>query len=174
METLDNQQIAVNSAMKNCKNRRMFERYQTIKLSLEGYDIPQIASITGSCIKTVYNYVNAYTYGGLEGLEMNFSPGRPSLLSSEDKQAVIDVVTNKKPEDVGFKAEMNWTAAIVREWLIREFNVKYSLSGTNALLHELGFTCTRPTYTLANADPIKQEQFKKMGNFKKRSSKRYN
>ena len=55
METLDNQQIAVNSALKNCKNRRMFERYQTIKLSLEGYDIPQIASITGSCIKTVYN-----------------------------------------------------------------------------------------------------------------------
>ena len=90
---------------------------------------------------------------------MNFSPGRPSLLSSEDKQAVIDVVTNKKPEDVGFKAEMNWTAAIVREWLIREFNVKYSLIETNSLLHELGFTCTRPTYTLANADPIKQEQF---------------
>ena len=54
METLGNQQIAVNIAMKNCKNRRMFERYQTIKLSLEGYDIPQIASITGSCIKTVY------------------------------------------------------------------------------------------------------------------------
>lgn len=163
MKTIDEQLAAVNTAMKNCKERRMFERYQTIKLYLESYDTPQISSITGRCIKTIYNYINAYKSGGLEKLKMNFSPGRPSLLSSEEKQAVIDVVTKNKPEEVGFPAEMNWTAAILREWINRKFNVKYSLSGTNVLLHELGFSCTRPTYTLANADPIKQEEFKKSG-----------
>jgi len=163
MKSLDTQLIELNNAMKNCKNRRMYERYQTIKLHLEGYDIPQISKITGRCLKTVYNYLNAYKTGGFDSLEMNFSSGRPSLLTREEKQRVIDVLINNKPEDVGFPAEMNWTGPILREWMIRTFNVKYSLSGTNVLLHELGFSCTRPTYTLANADPIKQEEFKKTG-----------
>ncbi|BBB90450.1 helix-turn-helix domain-containing protein [Methylomusa anaerophila] len=163
MESLDNRLIAVNHAMKNCKNRRLFERYQTIKLYLEGYDVPQIAKITGRCLKTVYNFLNAYQTGGLKALAMNFSPGRPSFLTKEQKQEILDVLIHKRPEDVGFPAEMNWTGPILREWIIRTFNVEYSRSGTNVLLHELGFTCTRPTYTLAHADPIQQEEFKKNG-----------
>jgi len=163
MDSGNSRLIAVNNAMKSSKNRRMFERYQTIKLYLEGFPTLQISKITGRCLKTIYNYLNAYQTGGLDALRMNFSPGRPSLLTSKEKQLVTDVLTNKRPEDVGFPAEMNWTAAILREWMIRTFNVKYSLSGTNVLLHELGFTCTRPTYTLANADPIQQEEFKKSG-----------
>lgn len=163
METLNNQLIEITKAMKESEERRMFERYQAIKLHLEGYRVSQIANITGRCKKTIYNYLNAYQVGGLESLKMNFSTGRPSLLINQEKQIIIDTLTNKSPEDVGFYSEMNWTASILREWIIRKFQVKYSLSGTNVLLHELGFTCTRPTYTLANADPIKQDEFKKTG-----------
>ena len=41
--------------------------------------------------------------------------------------------------------------------------ISYSKRGALWLLHSLGFSCTRPTYTLANADPQKQEAFKKTG-----------
>ena len=71
------------------------------------------------------------------------------------------MITEKTPEDVGFPAEMNWTAPLVSEFIFQQFQVRYSNIGALRLLKELGFSCTRPTYTLANADPDKQETFKK-------------
>ncbi|MBP2661450.1 MAG: hypothetical protein H6Q69_4482 [Firmicutes bacterium] len=112
MDSGNSRLIALNNAMKNCKNRHMFEPYQTIKLYLEGFSTPQISRITERCLKTICNYLNAYQTGGLDALRMNFSPGRPSLLTNKEKQLVTDVLTNKKADDVGFPAEMNWTVAM--------------------------------------------------------------
>ncbi|MDQ0414904.1 hypothetical protein J2S25_003114 [Mesobacillus stamsii] len=55
---------------------------------------------------------------------------------------------------------MNWTASLLAAWIEKEFQVTYSGRGTNWLLHRLGFSNTRPTYSLAMADPKKQEEFK--------------
>ncbi|MGW9531020.1 terminase gpP N-terminus-related DNA-binding protein [Paenibacillus terrae] len=53
--------------MKKAKDRRMYERYQTLYLYLQGTEVEQIAHI----IKTVKGYIKAYTTGGLPGLQMN-------------------------------------------------------------------------------------------------------
>ena len=55
---------------------------------------------------------------------------------------------------------MNWTSPLVREWILREFGIVYADRGVLKLLHRLGFSHTRPTYTLAKADPAKQEAFR--------------
>ncbi|MGW9570919.1 terminase gpP N-terminus-related DNA-binding protein [Paenibacillus terrae] len=55
------------TAMKKAKDRRMYERYQTLYLYLQGTEVEQIAHI----IKTVKGYIKAYTTGGLPGLQMN-------------------------------------------------------------------------------------------------------
>ena len=44
---------------------------------------------------------------------------------------------------------------------LKKYEIKYSLRGITNLLHRLGLSFTRPTYTLKNADQEKQEQFKK-------------
>jgi transposase len=147
--------------MKSCKDSRMQERYQTIYLYLQGYNKEEIAQITGRGLTTVYRYINAYMSGGLKALRLKHSPGRPAFLTEEQKRKVYDVVTNHVPVDVGFRTEMNWTAPLLQKWIEKEFGVRYSSRGTLHLLHYLGFSCTRPTYTLAKADPQKQEQFKK-------------
>lgn len=41
----------------------------------------------------------------------------------------------------------------------REWHKRYTLRGVSVLLHDLGLSHTKPTYTLANADPAKQKQF---------------
>lgn len=66
----------------------------------------------------------------------------------------------KKPADVGFPANMNWTSGLVRDWIHKQFQVEYSERGARELLYRLGFSFTRPTYTLAKSDPEKQEAFK--------------
>ena len=136
----------INIAIEKCKNRRMLERYEAVRLYLEGHDIVHISSTSGRCLKTIYNYLNAYQAGGLEALNMKPSSGRPAMLTAEEKQIVVDVLTNNAPRDIGFQSEINWTSSIIREWINSTFNAKYSPSGIRFLLHELGFTCTRPSY----------------------------
>lgn len=55
---------------------------------------------------------------------------------------------------------MNWTAPLVREWIKQQFQVQYAERGAREVLYRLGFSYTKPTYTLAKADPKKQEIFK--------------
>lgn len=152
---------AVKSAMKSTKNKRMFERYQTILLHLHGMKYDQIALIVGRSTVTIGSYVKAYRAYGLDGLVLGESPGRPSFLTKEQEGQVRKLLIEKRPADVGFPSEMNWNAPLLRQWILREFSVTYSERGTRKLLHLLGFSFTKPTYTLALADPQKQEQFKK-------------
>lgn len=151
---------AVKAAMKATKNKRMFERYQTILLYLHGVKYSQIAFIVGRSEVTIGSYVKAYRTHGLDGLVLGESPGRPSFLTKEQEEQVRKLLIEQRPSDVGFPSEMNWTSPLLRDWIQREFNVTYSERGTRKLLHLLGFSFTKPTYTLALADSQKQEQFK--------------
>jgi len=151
----------VKSAMRNTTSKRMFERYQCIYLLLLGETQQNIAKILDRGPDTISSYVKAYCAFGLAGLEIKHSTGRPSKLTPEQEQKVYETVKDKTPADVGFPAEMNWTASLVASWIKKEFQVTYSNRGANWLLHRLGFSNTRPTYSLAKADPEKQEEFKR-------------
>ena len=162
MSKENNQELQnIINAMKSTKNRRMFERYQAVKLYIEGYLIIQIAEIIGRNRVTVSTYIHRYLSEGISGLDIQFSQGRPSFLTESQKQQVKQVVSECRPEDVGFPAEMNWTCPLLAEWIKQQFKVQYGDRGVLRLLKELGFSCTRPTYTLANANAEKQEIFKK-------------
>jgi transposase len=147
--------------MKNCKDTRMKERFQTILLFLDQYQPEEIAKIINRTTATVYNYINAYLKNGLKGLRIKRPPGRPDFLSEEQRSSVYNTVVYKVPKDVGFPVEMNWTAPLVKKWIKQEFDIEFSNRGALRLLHSLGLSCTRPTYSLAKADPQKQDVFKK-------------
>lgn len=152
----------IKAVMKANRDLRMHERYQTILMVLHGDHYEQISKITGRSIPTIYNYAKAYKQEGIAGLEMGYSTGRKTKLTSEQEQQVYQVIVNKTPVDVGFPAKMNWTAPMIRKWIEQEFNVQFSERGTRDLLYRLKLSFTRPTYTLAKADPVKQEAFKQV------------
>ena len=153
--------MMVRQAMKHARDRRLFERYQTVWLVLNGHTYAQVSKTIGRSVTTVFNYMRAYRQGGLGALNLQHSPGRPRYLTAEQQQQVKDVVTNKTPQDVGFPAERNWTAPLVARYIAETFQVEFSERGARSLLYRLGFSCTRPTYTLAKADPEKQKKFKR-------------
>jgi transposase len=150
----------VTDAMRETKSKRLYERLQCIHLLLLGESLKNIAKILNRGADTIGDYVKAYCSHGLEGLQLQQSPGRPKRLSSEQEQELYQTVVEKTPADVGFPANMNWTALLIRDWVKSQFQVQYSERGTRELLYRLGFSYTRPTYTLAKADPQKQEVFK--------------
>lgn len=78
--------LPIKAAIKENKDLRMHERYQTILMVLHKVTYKEISQITGRSIATICNYVKAYRQDGLEGLKMGHSLGRPRKLTSEQEQ----------------------------------------------------------------------------------------
>lgn len=47
---------------------------------------------------------------------------------------------------MGFIANFNWTAGIIAEYILTEFNIHYTVRGATLLLKKLNLSFTRPTY----------------------------
>ncbi len=150
--------------MKKMKKSRMYARLLVIKLALQGKSYKEIVSITGISEPTIADYIKKFRKKGLAGLKMKYSSGCPSKLTKEQEIQLYEIIVNEYPKNHGFKAKMNWTVRIIRELIEKKFGVKYSRSGTRHLLHRLDLRFTTPTYTLAKADPKKQEEFKEQFN----------
>ncbi len=154
---------AIKASMKKTKDKRMYQRYRVIYLHLKGYTNRDIAKEEGFCEHTVGTYISKivfYDKGGLDGLSPKPIPGAPRLLTPEQEKELALVITTKTPDEVGFPNRKNWYINIVQQWVKNTWDVKYSHRGMAEVLYRLGLSFTRPTYTLAKADPKKQEQFK--------------
>lgn len=148
------------AAIKKTKNVRMHKRYSVLLRHFEGFTNKKIAEMEGLEPHAVGNYIKKYIEKGLEGLEMKHSPGAKRKLTTEQEEKIVEIVTTKTPDQVGFEGRKNWTIEIIRQWVINEFDVTMCHSAMCLVLHRLNLSYTRPTYVLAKADKIKQEKFK--------------
>jgi transposase len=150
---------ALKKALKENKNKRMHIRYMVIYHHLKGALNIDIASMENLCDHTVGIYINSYKQNGIQGLKMGKSTGAPRLLTLEQENQLVEVITTKTPDEVGFFPRKNWDSNIIRQWVLINFNIKYTQRGMLEVLYRLDLSYTRPTYTLAKADPQKQEEF---------------
>jgi transposase len=151
---------AIKAAMKGTKDIRMYQRYRVIYLHLKGHTNRDIAKMECFCEHTIGTFVNKYNKHGLDGLNIRHSTGAPRLLTPEQEKNLAEVITTKTPDEVGFPNRKNWYINIVQEWVRKTWGIEYSHRGVAEVLYRLELSFTRPTYTLAKADPQKQEQFK--------------
>jgi transposase len=151
--------LEVEKCLKQEQSRRMFERFQTVRLYLLGYTQQQIATIIARSEKTVNTYLQCYEASGLEGLQIKFAPGRRERLTKEQQVELKQAIMGFLPHEVGFTAKFNWTLELICEYIKREYGANYSIRGASKLMHRLGMSYTKPTYTLAAADKEKQSEF---------------
>lgn len=151
---------AIKKAMKDSNDKRMYQRYLAILLHLKGSTNKDIAEDLDLCQHTIGTYIRKYKKEGISALDMNHSPGAPRLLTADQEKELVEVITTKTPDEVGFAPRKNWTIAIIRQWVIDNFGVEYSPRGMAEVLYRLNLSYTRPTYTLKKADAEKQEAFK--------------
>lgn len=149
----------VQNAMNTAKSNTLYKRYHVIFLHLKGYKNIEIADIVSLNVNTVGIHIKKYKAHGLDGLIPLPKPGYPKKLSPQQEALLINVVTTKTPSDVGLEPYMNWDSKLLRIWVQDQFGVSFSKSGMRDLLIRLGFSYTRPTYTLAKASEEKQEEF---------------
>lgn len=160
----------IKAAIKNNKDKNMHVKYLAVLNHLQGLQNVEIALNLGLCAHTIGTYIKKYKQGGLDHLKPLPKSGAPRLLTKQQEQQLVEVVTTKTPDEVGFPDRKNWNAIVIMAWVKNNFGVKYSHSGMLYVLYRLNLSFTRPTYTLAKADPQKQEEFKQRFDLLKKSS----
>lgn len=146
-------------ALKSTKVIREYKRLQVIHLygtNMPVEEIMQLTQLKRSAIRDIYR---RYQVGGLSRIPDAERSGRPSRLTQEQVSELRDIILNKTPADVGFATHFNWTAGIAAEYINKTYGYHYSIKGVTLIFKRMNLSFTRPTYTLAKADPQKQERF---------------
>lgn len=143
------------------KSAKQKKRFDVVLLSLEGHKSREISELLHTPVRTVNTYIAAYKKGGATALIIKKQPGAKRKLTEEQEQELYLVISKHTPEEMGIGIFANWTAPLVCEYVKRQFNVTFSKRGMLNLLHRIQLSYTRPTYTLAKANPEKQENFRK-------------
>ena len=133
-------------------------RLRVIRWALEGLTADQVASQTKLCRRQVQNWVRRFNDQGLSGLEDRPGRGRPCPLSAEQQaqfKARLAMGPTAKDEVCTLRGED------VQRILEQEFGVLRKLSSVYYLLHALGYSSLVPRPRHAQADPGRQELFKK-------------
>lgn len=90
---------------------------------------------------------------------MKVSIRAPERLTKEQQAKLKQTIMDFLPFELGFTAKFNWTLQLIGEYIKREYDKSYSIRGVSKLMHRLGLSYTKPTYTLAAADEEKQKEF---------------
>ena len=74
------------------KDTRMFERYLAITLAFRLMRAADIAKVIGRSTNTVNTYINKFLKSGLDGLVRIHAKGRPSYLTAEQKEEIVNLI----------------------------------------------------------------------------------
>lgn len=148
------------TASKTEKNVKQKARYDVVLLYMEGYPQKEISKILHIPRRTVSCHIASYKKGGMEALIIKKQPGARKKLTDAQEVELISVISTQTPEEAGVGIFANWTAALACAFVEQRFGVQFSNRGMLNLFERMGLSYTRPTYTLAKADPEKQEQFR--------------
>lgn len=159
MRPMTNELRQIEQAMKEVQSKSLYRRYQVVYLHLQGYKNVEIARIVSLTPHTVGIQIKKYKENGLDGLLPLPKPGCPRKLSPEQEAELIDTIIHKTPADVGIEPYMTWDCKLLCIWVKQTFGISFSKGGMRDMLLRLGFSYTRPTYSLAKASQEKQKEF---------------
>ena len=134
------------------------QRLRVIRWALEGLPADEVATQTKLCRRQVQNWVRRFNDEGLSGLDDRPGRGRPCPLSAEQQaqfKARLTAGPTAQDEVCTLRGED------VQRILEQEFGVLRKLSSVYHLLHSLGYSSLVPRPRHAEADPERQELFKK-------------
>jgi transposase len=123
-----------------------------IMMCFDGLGVLEISRILKISKTTTGRYIRRFNHGGLkELLDYIKASGAPCKLSEAEQKLCYEVF-QQTPKEANIGVSANWTSLIMQDFIQKEFGKKLSPTGIQKMLHRMGFSFTRPTYTLARAD----------------------
>lgn len=119
-------------------NRRiqavMLRKLLFIRFLYRGMSVPEASNVVGVSKVIGYIWLKKWNEKGLEGLKPKYGGGRPSKLSSEQKEELKAIL--KRRDD--------WTTTEIKQLIEEKFSIRYSLRNIERLLRGMGMKYGKP------------------------------
>jgi transposase len=145
---------ALLDAHKSCREKRYADRIKTILHLNDGADYETISAWLLLNDSALRDYYNRYQTGGIDALMSDNYKGGLSYLSPDELKRLEAHLLEK----------MYLHSKHIQQYILDQFNVKYTPEGTRVLLSRLGFVYKKTKHLPGNGDLEKQYAFEKAYN----------
>lgn len=134
------------------QGRTHFERRRAhlILLSATGHDLQAAAGLVGMSRKAAGRALRLFEAEGVGALRDVLRPGRMPALGATAREQLAQLL-RQSPREQGY-ATNNWTGPILRDYLIRIYEVTLSVDQVQRVMHQVGFRRVRARRKLAKGD----------------------
>lgn len=136
------------------------EKALAILLSNEGSSVPTIARRLKRHHHTIRDWLKRYMASGIDGLEREYSSGRPSFRKAKIEPFVENLI-KEAPKKHGYQRSY-WTVEMMRHEFEKQFKQKISTDSIKRTLKDLGYTFKRAKATLPEGSPTKEEKLSRV------------
>ena len=161
---------AIVTAIRHDQRPEVRQRCTTINLLHLGHKPEEIAEMQGVSVPSIYNWINRWRKGGIEGLATQPRSGRPPL-ADESYAVAVEETLAKEPGELGYGFRI-WTVDRLRAHLEKQTGISLSESSFRELLKRKGYRYRRPKQDLGHLQDkkAKVQAGKLLEELKKRSS----
>lgn len=132
------------------------ERSLAILHCAEGRKITWIAHALNRQILTIRTWIARFREAGVQGLERNYSPGRPSVRTVAFRPKVEEYLS-KTPRTYGWHEDL-WHMSLLKSQLKKDTGKEISTSTLERLLKDCGYSYKRPRKGVPASAPSKEEK----------------
>jgi transposase len=133
-------------------------RRRALALLDDGLSLNEVGRQIGCNPSSVMRWRDARRHGGLDALQVRFSPGRPLKLAVAERKRLVRLLL-KGPMVQGYRTNL-WTTARIAEMVEREFGVRYHPDHIGRVMHSLGWTPQKPERRALERDEVEIERRK--------------
>jgi transposase len=167
IELSDEQVAEYRMIYKSTWDVHLKERVQALLMAHRGKKRKDIAEDLLVCTSTIRRWFRLWDEGGLEALEIEWSEGRPPLISDDFAEEIISWV-KESPTSCGLD-RANWTFSELAQHFYRTHGIKVSETAMREFCHKHGVYPYRPSYRFLRGDKVKQAKAKlELEEFKKK------
>ena len=161
---------AIVTAIRRDLRPEVRQRCTSIHLLHLGHKPEEIAEMQSVSVPSVYNWIQRWRAGGIEGLATKPRSGRPPLADEKYALALGETLA-KDPGELGYGFRI-WTVDRLRAHLEKKTGISLSESSFRALLKRTGYRYRRPKQDLGHLQDkqAKARAGKLLEELKKRSS----
>ncbi|MGH7448209.1 MAG: IS630 family transposase [Longimicrobiales bacterium] len=141
--------------------RRSLEDTRALVLSAVDKGLPpdDAARIFEVGRSTIFGWLQQRRLHGPEALKVKKAPGPVPRLTDRQKARLRGMVLGKDPRQFQLDFAM-WTRKLVRDVIVRKFDVELSVQQVGNILHELGLSPQRPLVRAYEQDPERVRRWK--------------
>ena len=143
---------------KTTTDRRVRDRCQAILMKADKRSQTAIANDLHVERRTVYNWLMAYTTGGLDALNITWGPGKQAFIPARLATTIREWVKGG-PMGCGLN-RANWTYEELADYLYKQEGIWVSTSTMRNFCRWHQIRPYRPTYRFLRADPAKKQAAK--------------